>query len=148
MVLSSPHWVKQLVLHRSTSLSLDCIFLSQGCSRRERLQPDEEGGEVVHLWVLQKAKGQDAEHVPPNCNRLHVIIHTDDTCFICIILFIFFTTGVEKALQPHYWRDVPLHVAPSKDQQQDVLHRRTGNSKKSEQLFPTVSDTSHKAYCF
>lgn len=28
----------------------------------------------------------------------------------------FISTGVEEALQPHYWGDVPLHVAPSEDQ--------------------------------
>lgn len=27
----------------------------QGRDRRERIQQDEEGGEVVHLWILQKA---------------------------------------------------------------------------------------------
>lgn len=40
------------------SLRLTLHLHPQGCDRRERLQPSEEGGEVVHLWVLQEAKGQ------------------------------------------------------------------------------------------
>lgn len=47
--LSKPHEMR--VINPS-------VFNSQGCNRRERLQQDEEGGQVVHLWVLQKAKGQ------------------------------------------------------------------------------------------
>lgn len=36
----------------------------QGRHRRERLQPDEEGGEVVHFWILQKTKGESRVPLP------------------------------------------------------------------------------------
>lgn len=58
---------------------------------------------------------------------------------LCVYLILFFicnvhevllnhgwSSGSEEALQPHHWRDVSLHVAPSEDQQQNLLHRRTG----------------------
>lgn len=80
---------------------------------------------MVHLRVLQKAKGQDAEHVL----KVHVL---NIQCLLkSSLCYAFCMTGVEEALQPHYRRDVPLHVAPPKDQQQDVLHRRTGKKKKT-----------------
>lgn len=42
-------------------------------------------------------------------------------------MFFVWPAGFEKALQPDHWGDVPLHVAPSENQQQDILHRRAGN---------------------
>lgn len=42
----------------------------QGRHRRERLQQDEEGGEVVHLWILQKTKGERPARTLPG--RHHV----------------------------------------------------------------------------
>lgn len=44
-------------------VSVSVSLHSQGCNRRERLQPNEEGGEVVHLWVLQKTEGQQNKHI-------------------------------------------------------------------------------------
>lgn len=35
--------------------------------------------------------------------------------------------GIEEALQSHYRRDISLHVASPKDQQQNILHWGTGN---------------------
>lgn len=35
----------------------------QGCNRRECLQQDEEGGEVVHLWILQKTQGERSKYL-------------------------------------------------------------------------------------
>ena len=100
----------ECILWRRISQSL---FHSQGRNWRECLQSDEEGCEVVYLWILQKTKGQNDKCVE------------DFEGFLCILLTMYYnntichvalsSTGFEEALQSHYWRDVPLHVAPSEN---------------------------------
>lgn len=48
------------MLWRGISLTLVDF---QGGNRRECLQQDEEGGEVVHLWILQKTKGERSKYL-------------------------------------------------------------------------------------
>ena len=46
-----------------TGVACGCV-VGQGSGGGERLQQDEEGGEVVHLRLLQKTKGN---HLAPFC---------------------------------------------------------------------------------
>lgn len=74
---------------------------------------------MVHLWILQKAKGQFSSL----CFDLYVLNNK-----VPLNVGGGSSSGAEEALQPHHWRDVSLHVAPSEDKQQNLLHRRTGQA--------------------
>lgn len=75
---------------------------------------------MVHLWILQKAKGQFSSlYFDLNVLKNGVLLKDFGGGS---------SSGAEEALQPHHWRDVSLHVAPSEDKQQNLLHRRTGQA--------------------
>lgn len=67
----------------------------------------------------------------PKVSRIScVFLGGFDVFWKIVILYIIScrSTGIEEALQSHYRRDISLHVASPKDQQQNLLHWGTGDN--------------------
>lgn len=78
---------------------------------------------MVHFWILQEAKGKDTFINSPS--------DFWNMSFSLIFSSFLSLTGFEKTIQSHYWRNISLFMDAHQNQQQNLLHRRTGQAAKS-----------------
>lgn len=107
--------VKQHILWRSINLGLFILRSAIEENAYNRMK------KVVKWYISGFYKKPKVRRINM-CNVLHfaewcgVFMRFSEYTTVNHMSRCFFSTGVEEALQPHYWRDIPLHVAPSEDQ--------------------------------